>query len=232
MSNGTPQFNTAEYANDAATLRCGSCKQAIGAPYYRVNGNAACASCAQQIKMKVPKDSHTAFVRGILFGVGGAILGFAIYVGFALSTGLLVGYVSLAVGFLVGKAIMMGSQGIGGRRYQIAALVLTYSAVSLSAVPIAISQWRHHGAPAQVQGAQSPQVSAQTGEKTSMSVSKAIGVLALLGLASPFLDLANPTHGLIGLVILFVGLRIAWKMTAGRKIEVTGPIEIAPAGAI
>ena len=134
------------------------------------------------------------------------------------------GYVSLAVGFLVGKAIMMGSQGIGGRRYQIAALVLTYSAVSLSAVPIAISQWRHHGAPAQVQGAQSPQ--------SSMSVPKAIGVLALLGLASPFLDLANPTHGLIGLVILFVGLRIAWKMTAGRKIEVTGPIEIAPAGAI
>jgi hypothetical protein len=182
--------------------------------------------------MKMPKDSHAAFVRGILFGVGGAILGFAIYVGFALSTGLLVGYVSLAVGYLVGKAITMGSYGIGGRRYQIAALVLTYSAVSLSAVPIAISQWRHHGAPAQVQGTQSPQVTAQTGEKTSMSVSKAIGVLALLGLASPFLDLANPTHGLIGLVILFVGLRIAWKMTAGTKIDVTGPIEIAPAGAI
>ena len=225
MSNGTPQFTTAEYANDAATLRCASCKQAISAPYYRVNGNTACANCTQQIQMKMPKDSHAAFVRGILFGVGGAILGFAIYVGFALSTGLLVGYVSLAVGFLVGKAIMMGSQGIGGRRYQIAALVLTYSAVSLSAVPIAISQWRHHGAPAHVQGAESSQ--------TSMNVPRAIGVLALLGLASPFLELANPLHGIIGLIILFVGLRIAWKMTAGRKIEVTGPIsEIAPAAAI
>ena len=64
-----------------------------------------------------------------------------LYAGFTIVTGLYIGYVSLAVGWLVGKAIMLGSKGIGGRRYQIAAVVLTYAAVSLAAVPIAISYY-------------------------------------------------------------------------------------------
>ena len=57
-----------------------------------------------------------------------------------------------------------------------------------------------------------------------MGAAKAVGILALLGLASPFLDLADPMHGLIGLIILFVGLRIAWKLTAGKPVEIIGPI--------
>jgi hypothetical protein len=45
-----------------------------------------------------------------------------------------------------------------------------------------------------------------------------------MGLASPFLELQDPMHGLIGLVILFVGIQIAWKLTAGPPIpEITGP---------
>jgi hypothetical protein len=45
----------------------------------------------------------------------------------------------------------------------------------------------------------------------------------LIGLASPFLALENPVGGAIGLVILFVGMNIAWKLTAGPKIEILGP---------
>jgi hypothetical protein len=50
-----------------------------------------------------------------------------------------------------------------------------------------------------------------------------LGALLVLGLASPFLELASPLHGLIGLVILFVGLQIAWKLTAGKKVDILGP---------
>ena len=53
---------------------------------------------------------------------------------------------------------------------------------------------------------------------------KAVGTLALIGLVSPFLGLANPMQGVIGLIILFVGLRIAWRMTAGRQVNILGPI--------
>jgi hypothetical protein len=48
-------------------------------------------------------------------------------------------------------------------------------------------------------------------------------MLALAGLASPFLELADPLHGVIGLVILFVGIRIAWRITQGTQHEILGP---------
>jgi len=57
-----------------------------------------------------------------------------------------------------------------------------------------------------------------------MSLARAVGVLTLLGLASPFLELADPAHGIIGLLILFVGIRIAWKITAARRVNLSGPI--------
>jgi len=43
--------------------------------------------------------------------------------------------VALFVGIMVGGAMMHATDGTGGRRYQIAAAVLTYFAVSLAAVP-------------------------------------------------------------------------------------------------
>ena len=43
------------------------------------------------------------------------------------------------------------------------------------------------------------------------------------GLASPFLELQDPIHGILGLVILFVGLRIAWQLTAEKKLDILGP---------
>jgi hypothetical protein len=145
---------------------------------------------------------------------------------------LVVGSLSLAVGYIVGRAIHMGSRGSGGRRYQIAAVVLTYAAVSLSAIPMAISQSRN-----QEPSAQTPNSSQATRAATNDSSSDtdappvahsfgaAVGYLALLGLASPFLDLQNPGHGILGLIILSVGIRIAWRLTAGSDVQILGPFE-------
>jgi hypothetical protein len=198
-----PQFATAEYSNQTAGATCKACSRPLGSTHYRVNGQPTCAECAAQIKARLPQDSHAAFVRGITFGIGGAMVGLVLYVAFAITTGLVIGFVSLAVGYIVGKAIIMGSKGRGGRRYQLTAVVLTYMAVSLAAVPIALAH-----AP-------------------SVGVARAVGELTLLGLASPFLDLANPTQGVIGLVILFVGLRIAWRITGERAVNIVGPVAAA-----
>jgi hypothetical protein len=225
-SNGVPQFATAEYSAQPGGTMCKSCGKPIAAASYRVNGVPVCANCVQRIKNQMPVDSHAAFVRGICFGVGGAILGLALYVGFALATGWIVGFVSLAVGYIVGKAIVFGSGGLGGRRYQVAAVLLTYMAVSLAAVPIAISQQMKQRSAQQQANASDT----TTAGKTKMSPVRALGVLTVIGLASPFLDLANPAHGVIGLVILFVGIRIAWRLTAGKTVTITGPInDPAPA---
>lgn len=99
----------------------------------------ACANCAEHIRRQSPKDTHSAFVRGITFGIGAAILGFILFARFVIITGISLGYISLAVGLLVGKAMKLGSNGVGGRRYQIAAAALTYAAVSMAAISIAIT---------------------------------------------------------------------------------------------
>jgi hypothetical protein len=166
---------------------------------------------------QVPTDSHAAFVRALAFGAAGAVAGLVLYVAFALLTGLVIGLVSLAVGFIVGKAMIFGSRGVGGRRYQVVAALLTYLAVSMSAVPIAIHQMREHRAHLQSSATAAPR-------GASVNIPKAIGVLALVGIASPFMELQNPAHGLIGLVILFVGMRFAWRFTAGRTPTPAGLI--------
>jgi lysylphosphatidylglycerol synthetase-like protein (DUF2156 family) len=223
-SNGVPQFATAEYAPNKPGLTCAACKQPITGSYYQVNGLPACVECTTKVRAKNPSDSHAAFVRALVFGIAGAVVGFALYVFVALATGLAIGFVSLAVGFIVGKAMHLGSRGVGGRRYQIAAALLTYIAVSMSAVPIAIHQMQQHQPHAQV--------STTTEQSKHHNLAKAIGVLALVGVASPILDLQNPTHGIIGLIILFVGMRFAWRFTAGRNLSISGPHISAPAGAI
>jgi hypothetical protein len=232
VSSDVPQFATAEYSNKAAETVCKACARKISGPYYRVNGVPACASCAQRLKEQLPQDSHQAFVRAVLLGIGGAVVGFGIYVAFALSTGWMVGYISLLVGYLVGKAMAFGSGGVGGRRYQVVAVLLTYMAVSLAAVPIAISQhMKAHSAPhtqvhdATAQGsAQAPVSGPGTAAAPKKSVAETIGVLVLLGLASPFLEMVEPLHGIIGLIILLVGVQIAWKITAARKLDIAGPV--------
>lgn len=224
-SDGVPQFATAEYAQPGATL-CKSCGRSISGGFYRVNGAPVCGSCAQRIRDQMPVDSHSAFVRGFCCGVGGAILGLALYVGFALATGWIVGFVSLAVGYIVGKAVVFGSGGVGGRRYQVAAVLLTYIAVSMAAVPIAISRHMKQNSVQQPAQASNPATAAQP----KVYPLKALAVLIAIGLASPFLDLADPAHGVIGLIILFVGIRIAWRLTASRTVSIVGPInDPAPA---
>jgi hypothetical protein len=227
--NPTPQFGTAEYAGVAGTEHCRICKQPIGRRYYRVNQGMACAACGERMQHDLPTDSHGRFVRGLIFGIGAAILGLILYATFEITTGLIVGYVSLAVGYIVGRGIKMGSRGAGGRKYQIAAVALTYAAVSLAAIPVDISR---KAQTVQVQQQNSDSASsAQAGTANPPRPAPGAAILQLLsmGLASPFLELQSPVYGLIGLVILFVGIRIAWRLTAGTEVQITGPFDNASA---
>lgn len=237
----TPQFTTAEYSGTAQGDRCVSCNRPITTRYYRVNTRMACEACVQELERQQPKDSHAGFVRGLLFGIGAAIVGMIFYAGFTILTGIYIGYVSLAVGWLVGKAVMLGSKGIGGRRYQVAAVILTYAAVSLAAVPIMISYYMKAKPESQsIQlKQQHPSTSAASDqpEKTQSKPKPGLGAallqLLLVGLASPFLELQDPIHGIIGLVILMVGIRIAWQITAGsRRADIQGPYEVSAAASV
>jgi hypothetical protein len=229
LQNPTPQFGTAEYVGTSGNDHCQFCHQPIAGNYYRANGAMTCPGCADKMSRELAPDTHAAYVRSILFGVGAAVLGMILYATFAIVTGIVIGYAALAVGWLVGKAMIKGSNGVGGRRYQIAAVLLTYAAVSTAAIPV----WIHYSG----EHKQSRQQSAQSGQTSESgapeeptpavrpSMVAALGTLMLLGLASPFLEFSgNPVGALIGLVILFVGMRFAWQMTAGRPLQGLRPI--------
>src|SRR5579859_3140606 len=136
VPSGTPQFSTAEYAHIPGTERCRICSNLVSGEYYRINGQMACATCGGQATAGQPTDSHAAFLRGLLLGIGAALLGLILYATVTISTGWSIGYVALGVGWLVAKAITKGSNGLGGRRYQITAVLLTYAAISMAAIPI------------------------------------------------------------------------------------------------
>lgn len=103
----------------------------------------------------------------------------------------------------------LGSKGMGGRPYQIAAVILTYLAIALAEIPISLWQFRSH---------------IPSGHMLAI----AIRVLPI-GLTSPIRELRDPIHGLINLVILYVGLQIAWRGTAAPGAVVEGPFRLTPA---
>lgn len=240
------QFQTAVFAQSAPDT-CKGCKQPVTGVYYRANGAMLCGSCAELVKRQRPADNHAAFVRAVLFGLAGFGIGLTFYAAFAIITGITIGYISLAVGWIIGKAMMIGSKGIGGRRYQVTAVLLTYAAVSMAFIPIAISVLRTQktetalatrpltpetttssASASPVQKSDSEPAASE--RKPKIGFAKAVGTLAMLGLASPFLELQEGFNGVIGLVILFVGMQFAWKMTAGkREINVEGPYELSAA---
>ena len=254
-NNPSPQFGTAEYIGKPGNNHCQFCHQPIAGAYYRVHESMSCPACAEKVRAELAKDTHAAYTRALLFGIGAAIVGMILYATFEIVTGWIIGYVSLAVGWMVGMAMKKGSGGVGGRRYQITAALLTYAAVSLAAVPIwihyAIEHRQAHVQQEQTKSqlaaeqrqleneskqqnqntaAPAPEPTAPAPQAPQRSRLEAIGHLALLGIASPFLEVweGGPTVGwMIGIVILFVGIRIAWRLTAGVRVQVYGPFDDA-----
>jgi len=198
--NPSPQFGTAEYVGTPGGDHCQYCHQPIGPNYYRVNTSMACPSCADKARSDLGQESSGAFVRATAFGFGAAALGLVLYAAFMIATKLSIGYASLAVGWMVGKA-MISSGGITGRKIQIVAAVLTYAACTLARVPFSIYY--------------TPGLSAADA-----------GRMIFEALVFPLTRFANnPVGGLLGAVILFVGVSIAIRMTAAKPVVIDGPFE-------
>ena len=278
-SSGLPAGAQLGQAERVVVEACSFCGQPVGKWYFRVNGAMSCMSCAQAAKNAASKDTHATFVRALLFGCGAALLGLVLYTTFGILIGVVAGYLSLGVGYLVGKIMMIGSGGVGGRRYQVTAALLTYAAVTLSAVPISVGyQIRHTPAalrqmpwqmsggekaaqvadadrqlqqefgnaaarplPAQRAGAKptgapgsgsaanetniTEHAKVSGGVRPRQNLAAAVGYVVLIGLASPLLELQDPVHGIIGLIILLAGIFIAWRVTDAKPVEIVGPFE-------
>jgi hypothetical protein len=212
MSKDLPHFEKAEYPEDAGlvTDRCTRCRQMLTEQFYLLNGHPLCELCANAAVMAPAEGGDAAFLQAMLFGLGGAILGSVLYAGIEIATGWTIGYVALAVGWLVGKAMKQGSAGRGGRRYQVVAAILTYCSVSFGNLAVIL-----HGL---------------SGREIVINERFVIRVAEFV-LLSPFVELRTRLwSGIIGIFILTIGLRAAWAMTAGSEYQISGPHTAANTG--
>jgi hypothetical protein len=226
------QFETAEYESKSDVERCAQCNKRMLGHYYKLNGRRTCPTCLEQAKACLV-NTESNYLHALIFGIGAAIVGLILYATFEIVTGLTIGYLSLAVGYIIAKAMMKGSKGVGGFKFQLTAVLLTYGAVSMAAVPVAIHQLsKEKGQTVVTADYRSPDinkptvVTAQPEGKKDPGWLLSIGILLFIGLASPFLGLAEGINGIIGLVILFVGLQIAWRTTQGVELQILGPFNL------
>ncbi len=190
------QFQKAEFADE--TRRCVLCKNPIGNVYYTYAGHPICPSCSSQRAELKESDSITP--QALIYGIGAAVAGAAIYAVVS-SIGFNWSLIAILVGFMVGKAIRMGSGGQGGLKLQILAVALTYLAITTG--PLLAGIYHIGGIPL-----------------------RALPRFFALAVQLPILELqANAVQGLINLVILAFGLMQAWRYTKGSPHQLLGPFQ-------
>ncbi len=147
-------------------------------------------------EVEVPADTREAFGRALRFGVFHAAIGCGLFA--LVGHWVMLGLVSIVVGILVGNGMMRGSGGVGGRKYQWAAVLLTYFAVSFASTLDLF--W----------------ALAQKGHGPGEYFARHPILVILYALLGPFMELlVRFGYGLLGLAILFFGLQAAWKTARG-----------------
>jgi hypothetical protein len=257
------QFDRAVHAQapDAATdagLTCAGCGAALTTHYFHVADQPACTKCknaAEQANHRETLQSRRAGVmlRAATFGLGAAIVGAVLYYAVIAITGWEIGLVAIVIGFMVGYAVRRGARGMGGRRYQMLAVGLTYFAVGLAYAPLAFKGFMETEAgktalaeakasqgsnsTALREGADSA-AAAQSqnapGQGEAQSEGSAAGHLAL-ALGATFLFIfvlpviyvvGSMPSGLISALIIVFGMQQAWRMTAKVAVPISGPYKV------
>src|SRR4051812_24170112 len=118
---------------------CSACRTPIHTEYFDVNGNTFCTRCRSAVEAaaETPRGLMPFIMAGV-FGLGAGIAGAAIYYAVIAIANLEIGIVAILIGYMVGYAVRKGANGRGGRRFQVLAVALTYTAVALAYTPIIV----------------------------------------------------------------------------------------------
>jgi hypothetical protein len=226
------------------SVRCASCERAIPAEYFDVGGQTVCRLCADQIAQQAQTpQGWGAVARAALYGAGAMIAGAILYYAVVAITEFEIGIVAIAIGYMVGYAVRAGAGSRGGRRFQVMAVLLTYWAVGLAYIPIALTLGGDDEAaetsttPASTGDASAacppeaetlaPVAEAGDGSEAPPTAAAIVATLAWLSFSLPLLVIVESMPaGLISGAIIAFGMHQAWQMTAAYETQVTGPYRI------
>lgn len=205
----TIQFDRAEFvAETPAQVVCTTCSQNVVQSYYEFAGSIICSHCRETRQSALSGLGLGRFIRAAGAGLGAGIAGAAVWYGVRVVTEYELGLIAIAIGWAVGRAVNWGSAGKGGWLYQLLAVFLTYTSISMNYIPDVVRGWVSEG-----------------GEATALTYVVAF----ILSYAVPFLSGAE---NIIGLLIIAFGLFEAWKLNRRIDAEMTGPYSVAPSAPV
>lgn len=214
------QFETAEGSSTGSN--CSQCQTPLAGEYHELNGMPVCAVCRAREEAVYAQDQQwSRFITAAVYGGGAALGGAILYWAFVKITNIELGIMAIAVGWLVGKAIMKGSNMRGGRRYQYLALALTYFSITFSYGALMVEHMIKNPPKAEEQKSAAP-----TPQPSAASLVIGLGAILAIALAAPFLvGFSN----ILGWVIIAIGLFEAWKQTRPIPFSSGGPYRLGSA---
>ena len=239
------QLDTAEPLAETAATTCAGCKRVLLASYFTIGPQIACGACRDAVVARLAAREGESFGRGLLFGLGAAAVGSAIYFAVAKISGYEIALVGILTGYLVGRAVRQGSRSLGGRRYQVLAVVLTYVAITTSYVP---TLWqavaaKHAAAPEAAAETPAPAPSdavapapssAETPVRVPAQAARPLLLQLVLALFVFGLALVAPllagVSNFLGWVIIGFSVWEAWKRNRLVEIPIRGPFRVGAPG--
>jgi hypothetical protein len=231
----------------AGPLACVGCKRQIAGQYFTAGKAILCDACRHSFEMgRSELSAARPLARAAAFGLAAALAGAALWGGVIWLTGYELGLIAVVVGVMVGKAVRRGSGGVGGRPYQVVAVLLTYLAVTLAYVPLVIQGFRQAqneqtAAQPETPDPARPALAAEAADAPEAPAGEAVepdagptpGGVALAGLAILAFAAAVPflagAENAIGLLIIGFALWEAWKMNSALDLTVRGPFQVGSA---
>ena len=236
------QFETAEGVKPGQ-VSCGVCGAALVSEYHELCGQPVCASCRAKAERQRESDKRR-ILPAALYGLGGALLGGLAY-WIVFKFGIQLGIVAIGVGWLAGKGVMKGCNNVGGRRFQILAVALTYLGITLSYGALIVEEVLKNAKsgkelatrPARKGIEERPTAPVDPAHQPLAEPPKpadggnpavSLVYLFFVMLAAPFL---GGLDNIIGIVIVAIGLWEAWRRTREVPFWTGGPFELGGGGA-
>lgn len=199
-------FEKAAYVDAGARAHaaCGMCKRPLGSEYWKWLNQALCASCRDKAqRLLADSRSQVAFAKAAGLG-GAAALGCGVaYALFVRTTHVSFALGTIGIAYAVGRVIRKASRGVGGLRYQVLAVVLTYLAAAMAYVPSIFLDL----------------------EDVFTQPAYLLHTLAMLPIAPIIAFTQSPLEALI----VGFGLLQAWRITRAAAPAVEGPFRVASA---
>jgi hypothetical protein len=234
-------FERAEKSTNTTPV-CAQCATPITDRYYTIGSHVLCEPCHFAFQnAKAPGNAATRFFGAAGLGALAAAIGCALWMAVTEFTGYEIGLIAIAVGYLVGMAVHIGSRRVGGLAYQLLAVFLAYSAIVMTYVPMIANQMiaseefqsgmEAGESEAWAEGEDSdPAANPVDGEEPNAPPLSAEDAAVLAWISAIPLAFMLPFlmgfENAIGILIIGFALWQAFRMNARAKIELQGPFRL------